>query len=103
VAAIDDQTRLVAMSLVLFRSACLQDVAPVIEQAHRVGARVCLDVYQAAGAVPMNLGRWRGLRRRRLGEVPLRRPGRGYPVSAPGSDIRAAAVVHRVGESRVSV
>ena len=55
VAAIDDQTALVAMSLVLFRSACLQDVAPVIEQAHRMGARVCLDVYQAAGAVPMNL------------------------------------------------
>jgi kynureninase len=55
VAAIDDQTALVAMSLVLFRSACLQEVAPVIEQAHRMGARVCLDVYQAAGAVPMNL------------------------------------------------
>ena len=55
VAAIDDETALVAMSLVLFRSACLQDVKPVIEQAHRVGARVCLDVYQAAGAVPMQL------------------------------------------------
>jgi kynureninase len=53
--AIDDRTALVPMSLVLFRSACLQDVRPVIEKAHRVGARVVLDVYQAAGAVPMQL------------------------------------------------
>jgi kynureninase len=53
--AIDDRTALVPISLVLFRSACLQDVRPVIEKAHRVGARVVLDVYQAAGAVPMQL------------------------------------------------
>lgn len=54
--AIDDRTALVPISLVLFRSACLQDVRPVVEKAHRVGARVVLDAYQAAGAVPMNLG-----------------------------------------------
>jgi kynureninase len=53
--AIDDQTVLVPISLVLFRSGCLQDVRPVVEKAHRVGARVVLDVYQAAGTVPMNL------------------------------------------------
>ena len=53
--AIDDRTSLVALSLVLFRSAHLQDVKPVVEKAHRVGARVVLDVYQAAGTVPMNL------------------------------------------------
>lgn len=53
--AIDDETALVPMSLVLFRSACLQDVRPVIEKAHRVGARVVLDVYQATGTVPMDL------------------------------------------------
>jgi len=53
--AIDDETALVPISLVLFRSGCLQDVAPVVERAHRVGARVVLDVYQAAGTVPMNL------------------------------------------------
>jgi len=45
----------VPISLVLFRSACLQDVRPVVERAHKVGARVVLDVYQAAGAVPMDL------------------------------------------------
>jgi kynureninase len=53
--AIDDQTVLVPISLVLFRSSCLQDVRAVVEKAHRVGARVVLDVYQAAGSVPMNL------------------------------------------------
>jgi kynureninase len=53
--AIDDQTLLVPISLVLFRSSCLQDVRAVVEKAHRVGARVVLDVYQAAGSVPMNL------------------------------------------------
>jgi kynureninase len=56
--AIDDRTALVPISLVLFRSACLQDVRPVVEKAHRVGARVVLDVYQGAGVVPMDLGGW---------------------------------------------
>jgi len=55
VEAIDDETALVPLSLVLFRSGCLQDVRPVVEKAHRVGARVVLDVYQAAGTVPVNL------------------------------------------------
>jgi kynureninase len=55
VEAIDDKTALVPLSLVLFRSACLQDVAPVVQKAHKVGARVVLDVYQGVGAVPMNL------------------------------------------------
>jgi kynureninase len=53
--AIDDRTALVPLSLVLFRSGCLQDVRPVVERAHRVGARVVLDVYQAAGTVPLDL------------------------------------------------
>lgn len=53
--AIDEHTALVPISLVLFRSACLQDVRPVIEKAHAVGAMVILDVYQAAGTIPMDL------------------------------------------------
>jgi kynureninase len=53
--AIDERTALVNVSLVLFRSAHLQDVAPVIERAHQVGARVVLDLYQAAGAVPVDV------------------------------------------------
>lgn len=53
--AIDDRTALVPISYVLFRSACVQDVKPVIEKAHKVGARVILDLYQAAGAVPLDV------------------------------------------------
>lgn len=53
--AIDERTVLVPISLVLFRSACLQDVKPVIEKAHAVGARVILDIYQAAGTIPLDL------------------------------------------------
>jgi kynureninase len=53
--AIDEKTALVPLSLVLFKSAYIQNAQAVIEKAHRVGARVILDVYQAAGAVPMNI------------------------------------------------
>jgi kynureninase len=55
IAAIDDQTVLVPLSLVLFRSAYIQDARAVIEKAHKVGARVILDVYQAAGTVPLEI------------------------------------------------
>jgi kynureninase len=53
--AIDERTVLVPLSLVLFRSACLQDARSVIERAHQVGAHVILDVYQAAGTVPLDI------------------------------------------------
>jgi kynureninase len=53
--AIDEHTVLVPLSLVLFRSGALQDVSPVVEKAHRVGAHVILDIYQAAGTVPVDL------------------------------------------------
>ncbi len=53
--AIDEETLLVPISHVLFKSAYLQDVAAIIEQAHRVGAYVVLDVYQSAGAVPFSV------------------------------------------------
>jgi kynureninase len=55
---IDERTVLVPLSLVLFKSAYITDAHRVIEKAHRVGARVVLDVYQAAGAVPMDLRGW---------------------------------------------
>lgn len=54
---IDERTLLVPLSYVLFKSAFVQDVEAVIEKAHRVGARVILDVYQAAGTVPLALER----------------------------------------------
>ena len=56
--AIDERTLLVPLSLVLFKSGCITDARAVIEKAHRVGARVILDVYQGAGTVPMDLEAW---------------------------------------------
>lgn len=53
--AIDEFTVLVPLSYVLFKSAYIQDANAVIEKARRVGAHVVLDVYQAAGAVPLQL------------------------------------------------
>jgi kynureninase len=53
--AIDERTVLVPLSLVLFRSACVQNARAVIEKAERVGAHVILDVYQAAGTLPLDL------------------------------------------------
>jgi kynureninase len=40
---------------VLFRSAYIQDARAVVEKAHRVGAHVILDIYQAAGTVPIDV------------------------------------------------
>ncbi len=54
-AEIDEQTLLVPVSYVLFRSACILDARAIIERAHRVGAHVILDVFQAAGTVPLDL------------------------------------------------
>lgn len=56
--AIDERTLLVPLSLVLFRSAFITNIPAVVEKAHRVGAHVVVDAYQAAGAVPMNLAGW---------------------------------------------
>jgi kynureninase len=53
--AIDDQTLICALDLVLFRSSGLLDIAPVVRAAHEKGAMVILDVYQATGAVPIDV------------------------------------------------
>lgn len=54
-AAIDEETLLVSVSHVIFRSAFIQDVRAIIERAHEVGAMVVLDAYQSAGTVPLNV------------------------------------------------
>jgi kynureninase len=54
-AAIDAKTRLVSVSLVQFRTSTLLDLAPVVEAAHRHGAHVLLDAYQAVGCVPVEV------------------------------------------------
>jgi len=54
-AAIDERTAVVALSHVLFRTAELLDVAPVIRRAHECGALVLLDAYQSVGTVPVDV------------------------------------------------
>src|SRR5215207_3502588 len=54
-AAIDEETLLVPISHVLFKSAYIQDAKAIIGKAHAVGAYVILDVYQSAGTVPLNV------------------------------------------------
>ncbi len=54
-AAIDEETLLVPLSHVLFKSASLQDARAVTERAHEVGALVVLDTYQSAGTVPFSV------------------------------------------------
>ncbi|MDQ3803372.1 MAG: aminotransferase class V-fold PLP-dependent enzyme [Acidobacteriota bacterium] len=53
--AIDEETLLVPLSHVLFKSAFLQDARAVVERAHEVGALVVLDTYQSAGTVPFSV------------------------------------------------
>lgn len=54
--AITDRTALVVISHVLFRTAELVDVRPIVEKAHNHGALVVLDAYQSMGAVPFDVG-----------------------------------------------
>ncbi|PYU73799.1 MAG: kynureninase [Acidobacteria bacterium] len=54
-AAIDETTLLVPISQVLFRSSSIVDARAIIERAHRVGAHVILDVFQAAGSIPVDV------------------------------------------------
>lgn len=54
-AAIDEETLLVPVSHVLFKSAFLQDARAITRRAHEVGARVVLDTYQSAGTVPFSV------------------------------------------------
>ncbi len=54
-AAIDEQTLLVPVSHVIFRSAYIQDANAIIEKAHRVGAQVVLDTFQSLGTVPVDV------------------------------------------------
>jgi kynureninase len=53
--AIDEETLLVPISHVLFKSAFIQDARAIIEKAHSVGAYVVLDAYQSAGTVPFDV------------------------------------------------
>ncbi len=53
--AIDEETLIVPISHVIFRSAFIQDVEAIVEKAHSVGAYVLLDSFQATGTLPFDV------------------------------------------------
>jgi kynureninase len=53
--AIDERTLLVPISHVLFQSGYKQDLAAIVEHAHKVGALVVADCYQSTGTVPVDV------------------------------------------------
>lgn len=54
-AAIDERTRLVAISHVLFKSAFINDADAICEHAHRMGALVSLDAFHSVGIIPVDV------------------------------------------------
>lgn len=57
-AAIDERTRVVPVSHVLFKSAFIQDAERLAKRCREVGALLLLDVYQSAGILPLALAAW---------------------------------------------
>jgi kynureninase len=53
--AIDERTRLVAISHVLYKSAFINDVDVICEHAHRAGAFVSLDAFHSVGIIPVDV------------------------------------------------
>jgi kynureninase len=56
-AAIDERTRLVAISHVLFRSAFIMDADAICQHAHAAGALVSLDAFHSVGVMPVDVQR----------------------------------------------
>lgn len=53
--AIDEQTLIVPISHVFFRSSFIQDAKAIIEKAHRVGAMVLLDCFHSTGTMKVDV------------------------------------------------
>ncbi len=54
-AAIDERTRLVSLSHVLFRSAYIMPMAAITAKAHEVGAQVLFNGYHSVGIIPVDV------------------------------------------------
>ncbi len=54
-AAIDERTKLVAVSHVLFRSAYINDADAICRRAHEMGALVSLDAFHSVGVLPVDV------------------------------------------------
>jgi len=57
IAAIDEETLMIPISHVYFRSGYIQDIHEIVENAHKNGALVFLDSYQACGTIPIDVKR----------------------------------------------
>lgn len=53
--AIDERTRLVSLSHVLFRSAYIMPAQTIVEKAHQVGAQVLFNGYHSIGIIPVDV------------------------------------------------
>ncbi|MEL6309944.1 MAG: aminotransferase class V-fold PLP-dependent enzyme [Chloroflexota bacterium] len=53
--AIDETTRLVSISHVLFRSAYIMPAKAIVEKAHSVGAQVVFNGYHSVGVIPVDV------------------------------------------------
>ena len=56
--AIDERTRLVSLSHVLFRSAYILPAAAITAKAHAVGAQVLFNGYHSVGVIPVDVTGW---------------------------------------------
>jgi len=56
--AIDQETLIVAIDHVMFRSAAILDPQPIIAKARQVGAFVILDTFHSVGILPLQLAAW---------------------------------------------
>ena len=56
--SINEQTLIVALSYVFFKTSEKIDVERVVKKAHEMGAYVLLDLYQATGVVPLKTKEW---------------------------------------------
>jgi kynureninase len=54
-AAIDERTRLVCVSHVLFKSAFINDANAICAHSHRMGAMVSLDAFHSVGIIPVDV------------------------------------------------
>ena len=54
--AIDERTRLVSVSHVLFRSAYIMPAKAIVDKAHSVGAQVVFNGYHSVGVIPVDVG-----------------------------------------------
>jgi kynureninase len=56
--AIDERTRLVSVSHVLFRSAYIMPAAAITAKAHAIGAQVLFNGYHSVGVIPVDVTGW---------------------------------------------